>query len=411
MMGNQMALKIVGTDRQVATIRQGTGRVAKVRNVPSMYVKRSSAGVLSFALATRDPANGKHSPGDLKIGDHPSWSLSEAIDEAREMKRRVTQGLPARKLKETLGAITIESNCEDWLADDSKRGGAKLARRDDVRSALRRLAYPKIGNRTLDQNTLAALPAEIDELLLDVARKKGGIAANRLHSYLRRPLQWAVERRRIPYNPMAGVLKPSEERSRDRVLGKSELRTLWNTFDVMGLTYSAAAKVMMLTGARRGEISGMRWPEIDLAEAVWQLPSARTKNGRPVAIPLPTQAVEILTTLPRFADDLVFSTGRPSDGLSGWGKPKARIDAAVQLDAPWTWHDLRRSLATGWAEELGATADAIEAQLNHVSGTRAGIAGIYNRSSLIQQRRALVQKWADLIEGIDADNVVEIGAA
>jgi integrase len=93
---------------------------------------------------------------------------------------------------------------------------------------------------------------------------------------------------------------------------------------------------------------------------------------------------------------LVFGSGQGVFG--GWTRCKARLDAAVNI-SPWTVHDIRRSVATGMAD-LGIQPHVIEAVLNHVSGHKQGVAGIYNRSSYDTEKRAALARWAEHVEAI-----------
>ena len=109
------------------------------------------------------------------------------------------------------------------------------------------------------------------------------------------------------------------------------------------------------------------------------LPPDRTKNGREHQLPLSTMALDVLAAQPRrIGREPVFGEGR--GGFSGWSVSKQVLDQAAKLKATWTQHDLRRTAATRMAD-LGVQPHIIEAVLNHVSGHKSGVAGIYNRSS------------------------------
>jgi integrase len=126
------------------------------------------------------------------------------------------------------------------------------------------------------------------------------------------------------------------------------------------------------------------------------LPPARTKNSRQHELPLSSQALAILNRQRR-SNSTEFVFGR-SRGFTDWDKGKARLDAKLSI-ADWTLHDLRRSCATGMAE-LGVHPWIIEAVLNHVSGHKGGVAGIYNRARYEGEMRDALQRWADHVEAI-----------
>jgi hypothetical protein len=96
--------------------------------------------------------------------------------------------------------------------------------------------------------------------------------------------------------------------------------------------------------------------------------------------------------------------------VSGWSRVKSRLDDAMLRIAreergagaeiaPWRLHDLRRTAVTGMVE-LGAAPHVVEAAVNHVSGAKAGVAGVYNRSQLLPERRAALERWASHVQGI-----------
>jgi integrase len=169
--------------------------------------------------------------------------------------------------------------------------------------------------------------------------------------------------------------------------------------------------LLILTGQRRGEVAEMRWSEVDLERRAWILPAARAKNGLAHEIPLSTQAIAIIEGLPRQQNqDLVFTvTGNTA--VSGFSNAKDKLDAKSGVK-DWTVHDLRRTVATG-LQRLGARLEVTEAVLNHVSGSRRGVAGIYQRYDWAKEKRAALEAWgrhvAGLVEPTPA-NVIELSA-
>jgi integrase len=162
-------------------------------------------------------------------------------------------------------------------------------------------------------------------------------------------------------------------------------------------------KLLALTACRRQEIGGMRWSEIDLEAGTWTIPSERSKNGKAHTLPLPAAAWDIIERVPRRAHrDHLF--GLVADaGFTQWAATKEDFDRRLGTDvAPWTMHDLRRSVATRMAD-LGVQPHIIEQILNHQSGHKRGPAGIYNRSSYEREVRSTLAMWADyvrtLVEG------------
>jgi integrase len=170
----------------------------------------------------------------------------------------------------------------------------------------------------------------------------------------------------------------------------------------------------------------MRWDEVDLVARTWTLPASRTKNKRTHEIPLSDSAVEILGAVARVEGKagFVFSTtGRTS--VSGFSCAKAAIDAAMleimRADAeargndsdgvkvaPWIIHDLRRTVATN-LQRLGVKLEVTEAVLNHVSGSRSGIIGVYQRHTWADEKRAALDAWSRRLSEIVTDEAARAG--
>lgn len=184
--------------------------------------------------------------------------------------------------------------------------------------------------------------------------------------------------------------------------------------------------MLLLTGQRRSEVGEMTDAEIRGTD--WHLSADRTKNGRAHVVPLSDMAVAVLKGIDRVADDQgkvrwIFTTtgATPVSGFSkAWGHLNKRMLEIAAKErgepveiAPWTWHDLRRTCATGLAR-LGIPVRVTEAVLNHVSGTGGGIVAVYQRHDYADEKRAALEAWgrfvAQLVEG-KAGNVVRLRGA
>jgi integrase len=221
--------------------------------------------------------------------------------------------------------------------------------------------------------------------------------------------KWAARRGRVLANPCAGVWAPGPGKSGERVLTAAEVRALWRACDDVGGPYGSAVKLLLLTGCRLREIAELRWDEVAQGGAEVHLPSGRTKNHRPHLVFLAPAAQAILGDVPRIAGcpHVFTSTGRGP--LTGWSQFKSRLDESVKL-APWKLHDLRRTVVTGLVE-LGVPPHVVELIVNHVSGTRGGVAGVYNRSEMRAERKAAADRWANHVLAVvsgSADNVVSL---
>jgi integrase len=239
-----------------------------------------------------------------------------------------------------------------------------------------------------------------------VTDNSGGVTANRTWATLSALFAWAIMHGLAEKNPAIGV-PLNRERARERVLTPTELRQIWSYLDHG--QFAAVIKLLALTGCRASEIADMRWSE--LRDGLLVLPSERTKNHRVHILPLSAPARAIIDTQPRRVNadgrprDLIFGTSE--GGFAGWTVCKRRLDARIEkaIGKPlphWTPHDLRRTAATNMIE-LGVQPHVVEAVLNHISGHRAGVAGIYNRATYAREMAGALDLWAEHLAAIVED--------
>jgi integrase len=214
---------------------------------------------------------------------------------------------------------------------------------------------------------------------------------------------WGMREGLVLANPVINTNK-REERPRERILGDAELRLVWQALG--GNQYGTIVRLLMLTGQRFNEIAALRWSEIDFDRGVISLPGDRTKNRRPHEVPMPKTVRSLLAAQARKASngrELVFGEG--AGPFSGQSRCKEVLDqdiARARAGKPlpgWVHHDLRRSVATGMAE-IGIQPHIIEAVLNHVSGHKGGIAGIYNRAQYGPEKAQALARWDEHVAGL-----------
>ncbi|MDH3662960.1 MAG: tyrosine-type recombinase/integrase [Alphaproteobacteria bacterium] len=231
--------------------------------------------------------------------------------------------------------------------------------------------------------------AVIAEGLARVEEQSGLVTRNRARSAVSRLFGWAMQEGLADHNPVVDTaVRP--ETPRDRVLKLNELKEIWAATDGPG-DYNCIIRLLILTGQRRAEVAGITWEEVEFEGALWRIPSMRTKNGRGHDVPLSDEALSILTSVgSRDGRALIFGEG--SGPFSGWSKSKERLDKRCGVTG-WRLHDLRRTVVTGMAE-LGTQPHVIEAVVNHVSGHKAGVAGIYNRAIYAREKREALKQWS-----------------
>ena len=331
----------------------------------------------------------------MTLGTYPALSLAEARTEWRKAKEARDAGRdPAKDKKRETGQTDFESVLAEWLKRD--QGGNRS--RDEVKRLIEKDTEDWKGRSVLDLARRDCL-----DVIDAVADRGAPIGARRLHSHLHRFFRWCVGRGIIEANPMADMPKPGSESKRERVLSDAELKAVWNAATKVGWPFGPVVQLLILTGARRSEIGGLRWAEI--GDGAIALSGDRTKNGEPHDIPLSKPALAIIEGLPKASrdgtdPDLVFTTNGQSP-ISGWSKAKRDLDAELK-DAkiePWTLHDIRRTVATG-LQRLGISLQVIEAVLGHVSGSRAGVVGTYQRHSFANEKAVALEAWGAHVEAV-----------
>ena len=235
---------------------------------------------------------------------------------------------------------------------------------------------------------------------LDAICDRGArIMANRTLAALRTFFGWCVGRDILQISPCSGVRAPAEEKTRDRVLSETELKLIWRASPQLGHPFGAIVQLLVLTGQRLNEITKMRWSEIELNRAVVCFPADRVKNATFHEIPLSRAALGVLGSVPRIetAARFVFTSanGKPPSGFSRAKENLDRAITALNAGAPiphWTFHDLRRSMASGMAR-IGVELHVIEKILNHKSGTFRGVVGVYQRHDFAAEKREALERY------------------
>ena len=353
----------------------------------------------TFFVMPRVLRQGQWKQERISLGKVGETTLAEARESAKRVIATASAGqIPddvAKVRRETLVKESVNSYGKvraDFLPlYRVKRGGRLYPPADrTLKSMTGALELLKAwDDRPMTSITTADLQAWHDGYV--AAGKES--AANVYLALVRKFFGWAKERGIITRNPAAEVVKGGASQARERVLTNDELVAVWRATGE-DHPYHRIVRLLLLTGQRRTEVGGMDWSEVDLEAGIWNLPAARAKNRRQHLIPLAPPALALLKAqATKGATGLVFpnSKGRPP---TDWGIQKRRLDERTHL-APWQLHDLRRSMVTHLAEDLAIPPHIIEATINHVSGFRSGVAGVYNRAQYLTERRQALDAWAN----------------
>jgi integrase len=384
-------------------------RDIKDEGAPGLYLRILKSGekrwVLRFKIAGRTRV--------ATFGDASEIGLAEARAKASAWRVVIREGRdPAaedrRKRAEERRLPTVAAFATEYIERHAKPN--KRSWREDER-LLHHDVLRTIGDLRIDAVTRRDIV-----VMLDAIRDRGAdVAANRTLAVTRRLFAFAVERGVIEASPIVGF-RASREAPRARTLSDDEVGRLWSATALgsprIEPSTRLAIRLLLLTCARASEVCGASWGEIEAEATQWIIPAARTKNGREHRLPLSAEAMSII------AEAAALRQGEwllPAASAEGHVTPSGVLHAVQRIlgDAV-TTHDLRRSVATA-LQRLGVRLEVTEALLNHVSGSRAGVVGVYQRHDWAAEKRAALDAWAchieRLIAGGDAGgNVVRLHA-
>lgn len=328
-------------------------------------------------------------------------TLQQARKEAKKLLGDVARGsnpLAERRKAAHKGENTFKSIAEAYLKQSENRSAAQM------RAALERLAYPRLGLRPVTDITRG----DINRLLDNIAEERGPTAADQALSFIRTILNWHSIREETYVSPIVRGMartKPTE-RARTRVLSDDELRAVWKATEAPGRLVGPFIQFLLLTGCRRNEAAQMARNELD--GHVWTIPSARSKNGREQVLPLSPAAMTALARLPHIGDRWIF-TFDGSHAFANFSKAKSLFDKECGVTG-WTLHDLRRT-ARSLMSRAGVDANVAERCLGHAIG---GIRGIYDRHAYFDEKKRAFESLASLVERIinpPAENVISLAEA
>ena len=386
--------------------------------IAGLYLVVQPSGAKSWAYRYR--AAGL--PRKYTIGPFPEIGLATARNLAQRAAGDAAQGLdPAAKKKADRAAAKAAAAAIDDLvetvADDFIKLYAKKKTRD-WRETERLLKKDVVG-AWRGRRLVNIERKHVAKLLDSIVERGAPVGANRTFAQLRKMCTWAVSRGILTASPCEGVEAPSPEVERNRVLSHDEIALVWRAADAISKPYSQIVRMLMLTGARRDEVAGLEWDELDLDAETWTLPAARSKNRREHVVPLSSSALEILRPI-KAVEKSPFVFGGGKAAPANFAKAKQKLDAEIRkinegaAIPHWTLHDIRRTVATELAG-LKFPPHVVEAVLNHKSGTIKGVAAIYNRYDYRSEKRAALDAWArrldTIVTGSGPANVVELASA
>lgn len=366
--------------------------------VTGLCLRVTPNGVKSWAVLYRFGGRLRR----LTLKRYPALLLADARKGARQALIEVGLGRdPAGTKSDARSARTFNDLADLYIERYAKP--RKKSWKDDARQ-LRVFCRPRWGAAPA-----AALTRDkVRDLLAHVVATRSAVVANRLQACLSKLCSWAVAEGFLGEHPVRGLSKASEGDSRARVLADDELRAVWEELasaerlwseTPTGEPHPAKAlspdvvfwmRLRLLTAQRGGEVAELRWADVDLARAQWEVPGSRYKNGRPHVCPLSPWVLALLSARreARPKDTYVCEGGRGAGARDGVGRAFSVPDFHP--------HDLRRTAATRMAQG-GVTAFVVARVLGH---TDPSVTAIYNRHDYFTEKLKALTLWAQHVAAV-----------
>lgn len=338
------------------------------------------------------------------IGEYPAVSLLDARKAREDARELVRQGIhPSHARQSTLSsqlaknANTFEAVAREWLGKRAAKWSPYYLKQ--ATSCMEKNAFPKIGRLPIRNVTAAQLL----DILQTMEDRGAATYALQLRQWCSAIFRHAVVTLRADADPAAAlkgaIQRPPVEHSKPMTaeqIGDFKARL---TKYGGNRTTTIALRLLLYLFPRTVELRKAPWPEFDLDAADWKIPPERMKMRRPHQVPLPHQAVALLVELRRItgAGNWLFPNFRRPDDVMSATTVNRALEHMGYASGLWTGHDFRATASTQ-LHEMGFRPEVIEIQLAHVEENKTKAA--YNHAEYLPDRRAMMQAWADWIDGI-----------
>ena len=393
-----------------ATLRaiKPSGKIERFYDSLGLYLELSKAGGKLWRWKYRFEGKEKR----LSFGRWPDVSLKEAREKRDQARKKVREGMdPGAATKKKAPACpdarTFESVAREWVADRLPVWSQRHA--ETVVDRLVTNVYPEIGNVPV-----AALGAgDVLRLVKKIEARGAKEVARRVLGIWSLIFRYAVALQLVPSDPcrdLSGALAPRVKSHFAALTTREEAGELIRRIDEYQGTAVVRAALLFsaLTFCRPGPIRHAEWEEIDFSGRQWIIPAAKMKLTRemklrkePHLVPLATQAVDLLAKLHHFTGRgrYIFPNPRDKDQPMSENAVNVAIRRMGYSREQMTAHGFR-SMASTLLNEAGYRLDVIEAQLAHTSADK--IRAIYNRAQYMDERRQLMQAWANMLDELRA---------
>jgi integrase len=393
---NMGGVKMPLTDIQIKNLKPAEKSV-RVFDGNGLYLEVSPAGGKLFRFKYRFNGKGK----TLSLGKYPDVSLSDARKAHQKAREQLAAGIDPsalkreQKLKQTK---TFEVVATEWWQTQRPKWTDDYA--NTVWRRLENDILPWLKNRPIDELTTAELLAALRRV-----ESRGAIdSAHRICQYLNNIGIYSVACGYIQNNPannLVKALKQTLKRPMAAITEPKQIKILLKAIDEFEGSFivKQALRIAPLVFVRPGELRMALWGEIDLEEGLWIIPSAKMKMRRDHIVPLSRQAIEILDELRPLTGNgtYVFPSVRTNARPISENTINAALRRMGYSKDEMTGHGFR-TMASTRLHELGWKSEIIEFQLAHADKNK--IRGVYNRAEYLEDRKKMMQAWADYLESL-----------
>lgn len=345
----------------------------------------------------------------LALGVYPETGLKEArqrCDDARKLLANDTDPGTVKKVQKAARLADAENSFKavsiEWLS--KQKPAWSEGHYDRVYARLENNAWPKLGKLPIS----SIKPVTVLEALREIEKRNAHYMAGRVKETVGQVMRYAVATGRAEYDPtpsLKGALTAHVTKHMASVTDPKRVGEILRMFDAF--TGSHAVRVALnlapLVFARPGELRQMRWDELDLDGKLWDIPRGRMKMRESHLVPLSTQAVALIEEMRPHSGHLehVFPGARdPKRAMSNAAINAALRRLGIDTQEELTGHGFRAMARTILRERLGFDSEWVESQLSHKKQGALGSA--YDRTTFIEQRKEMMQAWADYLDKLKA---------
>ncbi|MGG6124010.1 tyrosine-type recombinase/integrase [Pantoea allii] len=385
--------------RQVGAVKPRE-KAYKLADGAGLYLEVVPSGSRYWRMKYR--FNGKEKR--MAFGVYPAVSLAQARALRDEAKKKLAEGIDpsfAKKEEKLVRDVQLNNTFQavalEWHGTKVSRWSEGYA--SDIIEAFNKDIFPYIGQQPVNE----IKPLVLLNVLRRMENRGAKEKARKVRQRCSEVFRYAIVTGRAEYNPAADLTSAmsGHESKHYPFLTVEELPDFFKALS----SYTGsplvvlAARLLILTGVRTGELRGAFWSEFDLEKAVWEIPAERMKMKRPHLVPLSTQALEIV-------QQLKVMSGRYPLVFPGRNDPRKTMSEAsinqvfkrIGYTGKVTGHGFRHTMSTILHEE-GFNTAWIETQLAHVD--KNAIRGTYNHALYLEGRREMMQWYGNFIDGLE----------